>query len=330
MKKIAFLATSRSGLGHLRRVCNIAGRLKHDQPALHISLISNASPKGLSGQDASAFDTVIYSERDVMASELVRHSIDLAVADTIVIPNMGQYQKAAALILRETPQNNIARFHRDDGKPWDLVILPNPQDHWMPNFPAGFAKRVEAAGWILRATGIRHPADISAGIVVATGGGGTLATRAELYPVLEDLIARARELANSAFLIRQALGPRSGQAALAQADETFDPGGDLNAVFRQADLVLSTAGYNSVLELASTDTPTLLVSIPRSLDDQLARVRLWGPKLGWGLELEKIHAAAEWLADQIDKPRRRMPVELGLDGALGASKAIADLMCPVS
>ncbi len=118
--------------------------------------------------------------------------------------------------------------------------------------------------------------------------------------------------------------------ALSQADEVFDPGGELNAVFRAADVVISTAGYNSVLELASTDTPTLLAAIPRSLDDQAARVRLWGPRLGCALRPDRLGTASAWLADRIDHPRRRRPVDLGPDGAAVAAKLILEMTCPVS
>ena len=104
----------------------------------------------------------------------------------------------------------------------------------------------------------------------------------------------------------------------------------MNDVFRRADLVISTAGYNSVLELARTDTPTLLVAIPRSLDDQLARVRHWGPLLGHGLEPGCEQEAADWLADQIARLRRRAPFDLGSGGADRAATALLELSCPVS
>ena len=327
---IAFLCTSRSGLGHLRRIANIAGHLARPRGGLRLSLVTNAEPAGLTPGDLGQFSQIVVCERAMMAAVLARSGVSLAVVDTMQVPGIGAYAGPAALILRETPADRIDRFRREDGRPWDCVIVPNAAGHWMPDLSEGFARRVEAAGWILRPTGIRGADEPSAGIVLATGGGGTDETRAGLYPVLARVIARARVQAGRPFVVRQALGPRSGDAALPGVDAIFDPGGALNATFRAADLVISTAGYNSVLELASTDTPALIVPIPRSLDDQEARVRLWGPRLGCGLLPGGEDQAADWLAGQVQNPARRVPVDLGPDGARRAAAILSDLLCPVS
>ncbi|MDU8943173.1 hypothetical protein [Ovoidimarina sediminis] len=292
-------------------------------------LITNAPPGGLSDRESGVFSNVTICERGEMAGALAGGGYDLAVCDTIQIPGLAAYPGRAVLVLRETPEARLAGFHRDDGRPWDRVIVPNPADHWLPGAGAEFARSVEPAGWITRAAGLRQPGQ-STGIVVATGGGGTPATRALLYPMLEAAIGGARRLLREPFVVRQALGPRAENAALSETNEVFDPGGDLNAIFRDADLVISTAGYNSVLELAGTDTPAFLAAVPRSLDDQVARVRLWGGRLGFGMEPDRVEEASRWLADQIDRPRRRAPVDLGPDGAERAANLIMDMLCPVS
>ncbi|MEZ5912487.1 MAG: glycosyltransferase [Paracoccaceae bacterium] len=142
--------------------------------------------------------------------------------------------------------------------------------------------------------------------------------------MLDRLIADTRARAGRVFPVRQALGPRAAGARLDGVDEVFDPGSGLNRVFRAADLVISTAGYNSVLELATTDTPALLMPIPRSLDDQAARARLWGPRLGHGYEPTAHGQAVHWLAGQIACPCRRAPVDLGTDGAARAAELILE------
>ena len=265
-----------------------------------------------------------------MGARLSGAGVTLAVVDTMTLPGIGAHRGQSVLILRETPQARLERFRRDDGAPWDCVIVPNAADHWMPSVEPGFARRIEAAGWISRPTGCRAPGERSAGIVLATGGGGSLETRAHLYPLLTRLLSEARARSRTAFRVRQALGPRAGGQALPGIDEVFDPGPQLNDVFRAADLVISTAGYNSVLELAGTDTPALIVPIPRSLDDQAARVRLWGPRLGFGLLPEHLEEGAAWLAHQVETPARRPPVDLGPDGADRAADILLDLLCPVS
>jgi hypothetical protein len=328
--RIAFLGTSRSGLGHLRRIATIARHLRAMAPGAHPYLITNAPPDGLSSEDRSAFEGVAIRERPEMSRLLAAQRFDMAVLDTLRLPGIAAFAGPAVLILRETPDHRLAGFRREDRRPWDRVIVPNPPEHWLPDAGPGFALSIAAAGWVVRETGVRRADETPGGIVVATGGGGKPETRAGLYPMLDRIIAETRKRAKTPFRVRQALGPRSAGAALAGADEAFDPGAALNAVFRAADLVISTAGYNSVLELASTDTPALLAAIPRSFDDQDARVRLWGPRLGYGLDPERPEAAIAWLTGQIDRPRRRAPVALGPDGAKRAAELLLELLCPVS
>ena len=327
---IAFLGTSRSGLGHLRRIANIARHMASREPLARMTLITNAAPTGLGRDDLAPFQQVIVCGTSDMSGVLVSTRVSLAVADTMILPGIGAYRGKSALILRETPHDRLPMFGRDDGRAWDVVLLPNAADHWKPDLPPGFAHRVEPVGWIARPTGVFKSGDASAGIVLATGGGGNVQTRAALYPLLTDLLKKARSHCKQGFRLRQALGPRAKGEALPGVEEVFDPGAALNEVFRTAELVISTAGYNSVLELAGTDTPALLVPIPRSLDDQVARVALWGPRLGFGMLPENIEEAAVWLAGWIDAPRRRAPFDFGKDGAERAAELLLDLSCPVS
>lgn len=327
---IAFLGTSRSGLGHLRRIANIARQVASLDPLTRMMLITNAAPVGLGRDDVAPFKQIFVCKTSDMSRVLVNAGVSLAIADTMTLPGIGGYRGRAALILREMPEERLSRLRRDDGKAWDIVLVPNAADHWTPELPPDFAHRVEAVGWIRRLTGGRAPGDPSAGIVLATGGGGNNETRAMLYPLLAELLTRARAHSKQRFRLRQALGPRASGEALPGVDEVFDPGAELDGVFQSADLVISTAGYNSVLELAGTDTPALLVPIPRSLDDQSARVALWGPRLGFGLLPGRIEDAAIWLAGQIDAPRRRPPFDLGPNGAERAAAVLLDMLCPVS
>lgn len=327
--RIALVGTCRSGLGHMRRLVSVAAKIKLAQPDAKLVLMTNASPSGIPSGEMAVFSKVMIRERCDMGHALSEGAFDLALLDTIRLPGIAAFQGAAVLILRETPDDRLDGFRREDGQPWHRVIVPNPAHHWRPRIGSDFARSVDPVGWILRPTGVRLPGE-SAGIVVASGGGGNEETRKLLYPLLDEIISQARKRTLRPFRVRQALGPRAAGVSLAEANKVFDPGGDLNAVFRAADLVISTAGYNSVLELASTDTPTLLAAIPRSIDDQAARVREWGSRLGHGLDPARLEDAALWLADQIDRPRRRPPVNLGPDGATRAAELIVDMLCPTS
>ncbi len=321
-RPIAFLATGRSGLGHLRRAAAIARAVRAASGAARPILLCNAEPDGLTDADRAAFQAILVVPRSAMAAALRDCGAAAAVLDTLRLPDAATLDLPMIQVLRETPAASIEGFRRGGGRPWDAVIVPNPPGHWMPPAGPGFARTVEAVGWIARRAGVRGPGAQPGGVVLATGGGGTEQSRAALYPLLDRVIALARAQLDGALYVRQALGPRAAGAALGEADEVFDPGPDLDAVFRAADLAISTAGYNSVLELASTDTPALLAAIPRSLDDQAARARLWGPRLGHALDPAQVHAAADWLVGQVARPRRRAPVDLGPDGAARAAALI--------
>jgi hypothetical protein len=323
---ICFLATSKSGLGHLRRSATIAMCLRSLAPERKLHLISNAEPDGLPDHEIRAFDTVQVLERDRMAEGAVKTSAGLLMLDTITVPGIETLGRPLVLVLRETPDNQLHRFRLEGGRPWDLVVVANPEDHWMPE-PAKLAARdVVPAGWIYRPTGPRmQTPKPTPTVLVATGGGGTAETTGRLYAAIDAVLSLARTC-GPAFEVVQAIGPRArGFGQLRQADRSLDPGGALNELFRDADIVISTAGYNSVLELATTDTPTLLVPIPRSIDDQATRARSWGRTLGAWLDPASPGEAASWLAGEVFARRRRQPMDLGASGEDRAARAILRL-----
>jgi UDP-N-acetylglucosamine:LPS N-acetylglucosamine transferase len=196
----------------------------------------------------------------------------------------------------------------------------------MPQTPVLHARCIVAVGWIYRSPGLREGiTTANPTVLVATGGGGTSETARALYATIDAMLARVRQQ-TPPFKVVQAIGPRAmGFGRLAQADRIIDPEAALDLLFRDADLVISTAGYNSVLELAVTDTPTLLVPIPRSIDDQTARARFWGPFLGAWHDENAPSVATDWLSQQIASPIRRAPVALGPSGEDRAAKAILRL-----
>jgi predicted glycosyltransferase len=323
---LCFLATSKSGLGHLRRSATIAARLRALAPDRKLHLVSNAPPQGLGDQDIRTFDTLQVLDRPQMVQGAAATGAGVLVLDTMTLPGLAQLGLPLTLVVRETPDDQLHRFSLADGMPWDLVVIANPETHWMPDRARLAARSLVAAGWIYRPTGRRtgngKPMPT---VLVATGGGGTAGTARTLYAEIDAALSHVRTRGPS-FEVVQAIGPRArafGQVA--QADRTIDPGGALNEHFRDADIVISTAGYNSVLELATTDTPTLLVPIPRSIDDQTARARSWAGKLGMWLDPAAPRAAFDWLAQELTARRRRPPQDLGPSGEDSAARAILAL-----
>lgn len=325
--ELYFLATSKSGLGHLRRIATIAGRIRDIAPNRRLHLVSNARPQGISSADMAAFDTVQVIDRDCMASGLPAAGQMVLVLDTITVPGIEQLDAPLALVLREAPDEQLHRFRLANGRPWDLVIIANPRDHWMPSDEVLKTRAIAPVGWIYRTAGLRQPSGKTMPMVlVATGGGGTAETARVLYAEIDALLCRVRQQLERRFEVVQAIGPRAlafGQ--LTSADRIIDPGSQLNELFRDADIVISTAGYNSVLELATTDTPTLLVPIPRSIDDQAARARLWAQRMGYCHDTCAPDLSANWLAQEIAAHRRRPPVDMGPSGEDRAATAILAL-----
>ena len=205
--QIVFMATSRSGLGHVRRVATIARALRAQDPQVRLGLLTNAPIAGLTPDDLAAFDHAPVVDRAEMAATAGALGAKIVVADTMMPDKIETLAASRVLILRETPQDRLARFSLPGGRPWDLVVIPNPASHWMPGLGADAAKLVAAAGWIYRkplAYGPSHRAKPL--LLVATGGGGTPETAAILARQAEAVIAMARELSSAAFTVVQALG----------------------------------------------------------------------------------------------------------------------------
>lgn len=317
------MATGRSGLGHLRRITTIAKAVKRRSPNSVLQLVTNAQPDSLPREDFAVFSDVIVAERINMAKALDSLGSDTAVLDTISVPHVETCQQRLVLILRETPSHQLHHFSLAPPRRWDNVLIPNPAVHWWPELPVNFADNINAVGWIYRPAGNRRIDETSAGIVVATGGGGKPETQQVLYSLIDSLLCQIRKRSDVPFKVRQAIGPRAQQGGfLSEADEIFDPGPELHRVFQQADLVISTAGYNSVLELATTDTPAMLMAIPRTYDNQARRAEQWGSLLGCCLMEHNTKVASDWLIRQLETPRRRKPLDLGPSGEDTAAKLI--------
>ena len=291
-------------------------------------MLTNAPVSGLDAADRAVFGRVKVAERAEMAASLAEEDVAGVVVDTAIVPGIEQREEPLVLILREMPDDRVEGFRLPEGRPWDLVIVPNPHDHWVPRADPGFARDVAAVGWIYRRPAVHpRPADARPTLLVATGGGGKADGAAVLRRQVDSLIAELRAGTACPFTVEQALAARAPpEARLEEADDVFDPGGALNDCFAAADIVVSTAGYNSVLELALTDTPTLLLPIPRSIDDQEARARLWGPRVGCYLDPEAPAAALDWLRRQVEAPARRDPVDLGPSGGEDAARRILALL----
>ncbi|MEZ5659926.1 MAG: glycosyltransferase [Burkholderiaceae bacterium] len=324
---IWFCASARSGLGHLMRCHAIACALAQRRPELRLGMIANAPPVAFDTRQAGPFAEHVIVERDRMAAAVMSRPPRLVVADTLVMPGIETLTMPRALIMREMPDDRLAAFGCAD-RPWDLVVIPNPVHEWQPRLPAGFTVESVHAGWIYRRTpSVRRRLACDPMLLVSFGGGGNALTRRMLAEQIEPMIHLARQASEQRFDVVQVRGPRaSRQDGLSGADRFIEVGGKLNQWLARADVVISTVGYNSILELAQTDVPAMLIPIERSIDDQARRARQWGPRLGHHHREGDLENSASWLAQTITGRRRRPPIDLGPSGQDQAAAALERLL----
>lgn len=323
MSGVLFLATARSGLGHVRRLANIARHMAGRGISLELAL--NDDPAGLEPDERGLFDAIHRCERNDMARLAADRAARLVVADTLELPSLAEFDGRRALVLRETPRDRQGQFRLADDVPWDMVIVPNPADHWQPCAARVGSRAIESVGWIYRCS-VESPRAERPRVLIATGGGGKQTTVAAMneivWPWLAGLVRRLADTVE----FRQALGPRSDKALrLPPPVMSIDVGAKLSDAFAAADLVISTAGYNSVLELATCTTPAVLFPIDRSFDDQSARARLWGTLVGQCFQPLNEPRLTDWCRSVLAERRRRPAVDLGMSGAGRAAELLLPL-----
>lgn len=329
---IRFCATAKSGLGHLRRITNVASSVRSRQRAQPLELMTNAATAGLTDDETALYQSIEVAPRAKMAERLATRTCAPVVVDTAVLPGLDRVDAPLCLILRETVDDKIQHFALGDGRPWDLVLLPNPASEWIPRPGALAARRTEAVGWIYRRSETSGTACSPEGrdhceIMIASGGGGSGVTAATFGTEVSQFLAELRTATSIRFEVVQARGPRAfGDAHIDGIDRVIEPGPRLHEAFARADLVLSTVGYNSVLELACTEVPVLLVPIPRTYDDQTERARCWGPRLGMDHRSDDVGRSVSWAVDVLESRRRRAAVELGPSGAAKCAALLEELL----
>jgi hypothetical protein len=333
-RTITFCATGRTGLGHLRRISNIAGAVRERDRARPMGLLTNAAvEEGLPPGERALFRRLEVAPRQEMTRRLLAADGGPVVVDTAVLPGLHAVAGPLCLILRETVPKRLEAFRLEDGRPWDLLILPQPAGEWWPEPDLVPARRVKAVGYIYRRPHLGYrrpgsgaPASCPPQVLIASGGGGGGPTAFAFAEEVGRLVVGLREAARGPLQVVQALGPRlPDEASVPGVDAIWCPGADLHEGFARADLVISTVGYNSVLELACTDVPVLLVPIMRTYDDQEKRGRLWGARLGLCHRPEDSERSVRWISAVLGERRRRRPVELGPSGAALCAALLAEL-----
>jgi hypothetical protein len=340
---VAFVASAKSALGKLQRVTNVAAAMRARRPPVSVDLVTNSALGAEWARRSALYRDIAFVDGGEMAACLSLRKPGAVVVGSIVVPGLEHVDTPLCLILREVIPSELARFRLPGGRRWDLVIVPNPADEWLPDPDLVPAKRLEAVGWIYRRPvasprgnpsppgGDRQPVPQRT-VLVSSGGGSADRERAALTEEIARLLDGLRESAGAPLRILQARGPFVRRAwMIPGVDEVIEPGVDLHNLFSEVDLVISTAGYNSVLELACTDVPVLLVPIGRYSDDQYKRAKQWGERVGMRYDPRSPERAVQWMASVVDGRLRRAPFDPGPSGAVASAELIEELLrahCP--
>lgn len=155
-RAIAFCATGKTGLGHLRRIANIARAVRERDPARSMALLTNAPVEALPPEDGALFRRIEVTPRQAMARRLSTRDSGPVVVDTAVLPRLHAVERPLCLVLRETIPERLPGFRLENGRPWDLIVLPQPAGEWRPDPDLVPARRVAAVGYIYRRPHVRY------------------------------------------------------------------------------------------------------------------------------------------------------------------------------
>src|SRR5919106_1911092 len=177
--KIAICVSCRIALGKLRRVTNIAAALR-EYGDVRLSLLADSGSKevaqSLMAKEVGLFDDVENVQSTRMADRLNSMNPDIVVVDTMRVRNLHAVESQLCLILREVIAAELRKFSLAEGRPWDLVILPHPANHWTPDPGVISAKKIESVGWIYRRPTVYGKQNIikdNTRTVLITMGGGS-------------------------------------------------------------------------------------------------------------------------------------------------------------
>jgi predicted glycosyltransferase len=337
-RTITFCARAKDGLGKLQRVNNVARALRDQWPNIPLALVTNAKQETNSAKEITLYQRIEVASRSKMTQRLLSMAVDVVVVSGAVVPGLHKVDAPLCLILREVMPATLERYRLEGGRPWDLIVLPHPIDEWVPDLEAVPARRIEAVGWIYRQPALQKLEDPEANgpdemfakhpvvlISVGAGSGGNLPEAFRRN--VETLIKGLREMVATPVTVVQVRGPLApNEWRIAGVDEVICPGPNLHNLFPSADLVISAVGYNTVLELACTDVPTLLLPIERYTDNQQKRARRWGPSLGLCHDESNPKRSIQWMAEVLQGGRRRPAVDLGPSGASACAALIVELL----
>jgi UDP:flavonoid glycosyltransferase YjiC (YdhE family) len=350
-RRVLFVSSNGTGLGHLTRSLAIARRLEPDLEPLFVSLSAAAPVVEQQGFEVEyiASHATPAAGSDWRWSRRLRRRLRAILAEVdprvVVFDGAHPYQGLCEALSATAAQRVWSR-----------------RPMWLPGSNAGALGRTGAFDWVL------EPGEVAAEF----DRGATVARRAEAKLVdpivlLDDgellpreqaerelglepgrvnvlvNLGQGEEVREASSRCLAALADRDGvqvaalSSALAELEDVPEGVVHLRATYpmsrylRAFDAAVSAAGYNAYHELVRFGVPTLFVPMARRTDDQAARAR-WAEHDGIGLAAsgpgdERLE---ERLAELLDPAtRERLRARLGerrpANGAAAAARWVAEL-----
>lgn len=187
-------------------------------------------------------------------------------------------------------------------------------------FPERVSNITQFCGYLKRPTAPISRNGGSPHVLITTGGGGDGSPMIEAY--LDGLSTLPRNIAlRSTVVFGPQMSPDTRASLLERfgylADVTFsDFEPDLTALYAEADIVVSMAGYNTVCELLSFGCHAILVPRAEPVQEQLIRARLLAAQGIFDI-VEPQHLSPDTLIKKVLaalKPVAVAPVPFELDG----------------
>jgi len=304
---ILFQAPNRIGLGHLNRLASIAVALQSLSPGIKTPFVIEGASHLFLERFGLAFLTIPSSVELARSPEWAcwaeneREQLATRLADTILeawkpqlvvydcLPSLHfsnvvrQKRIPIAFCIRQVRNfESYAEDPRVNLAISDAQLLIVPHSATTFSLPAHLLTKTVYVGDVIRPTVAvvsKSTRTIGAGkrLVIITGGGGGHPRTVDFYNLalrsLHPILRRRNDL--YVLLVAGPLFHEWNRLLLSARIHVspFEP--ELDSLFSQAALVISQAGYNSMVELSALGVPTICMPQPRALDDQFERAEVF-------------------------------------------------------
>jgi predicted glycosyltransferase len=304
---VLFQAPNRIGLGHLNRLASIAIALQSVWPGIRTPFVIEGSSHQFLERFALPFLTIPNavelarspewaawpeSERQELATRLADAILESWKPQLVVYDCLPGLHFSNAVRRKGIPTafcvRQVKNFHSYASNQNVKIAISDAKVLIVPHCATTFSLPEHLRQKTVYVGNVAHPASASAAkspwttdagqrMVIITGGGGGYPRTVEFYNLALRSLATIMNARDDLYVLL-VTGPLfqdwsrlllSGRMHVCP----FAPG--LDDLFSQAALVISQAGYNSMVELAVSGVPTICVPQPRPLDDQFERAELF-------------------------------------------------------